>query len=266
MSGAEQHASGSMSNKKARCDPIDFHVRLRWEEGIDLKLPRSTPLTADQRPRVLSVRVLGDTVPDEFFKGCHALTEADLGTELVRLGDSAFQGCVRLKAVCLPDTVTEVGPHAFFVCRGLESACLSARGMRRNPSGMIACCPELRRVIFPDDLEKIGECAFDRADMVCGRLPVTLRRVGECAFSVHADLADMFPHVKLRQSVPPFHNTAVISAASVEGMHTETPLLRLKIRALGKGAETVYGVSCYVGTGVCVSGCILDDREKEPEA
>jgi hypothetical protein len=53
--------------------------------------------------------------------------------------------------------------------------------------------------------------------------------------------------------------TAVLSA-SVEGMHTETAFLRLKIRALAKGAETVYGVSCHVGTGVCVSGCILDDR------
>jgi hypothetical protein len=95
---------------------------------------------------------------------------------------------------------------------------------------------------------------------------VTPRRVGHCAFSVHADLGDMFPHVKLIQSVTPCRSTA-ISAASDEGMHIETALLRLKIRALGKGAETVYGVSCHVGgTGVCVSGCIFDDREKEPEA
>jgi hypothetical protein len=121
-------------------------------------------------------------------------------------------------------------------------------------------------VTFPEDLEEIGTCAFDRADMVCGTLPVTLRRVGDCAFSVHADLRDMFPHVKLMQSVTPCRSTAVISAASVEGMHIEKALLRLKIRALAKGAETVYGVSCHVGTGVCVSGCIFDDREHEPEA
>jgi hypothetical protein len=40
-------------------------------------------------------------------------------------------------------------------------------------------------------------------------------------------------------------------------MHTETAFLRIKIRALGKGADTLYGVSCQVGgTGECVSGCI----------
>jgi hypothetical protein len=166
---------------------------------------------------------------------------------------------------CLPDTVTEVGTYAFYACRGLESVRLPA-WMRRIPSGMFARCPELRRVTFPKDLEEIGACAFDCADMVCGRLPVTLRRVGDCAFSVHADLGDMFPHVKLMQSVAPCRSTAVISAASVEGMHIETALLRLKIRALGKGAKTVYGMSCHVGTGLCVSGCNLDDREKEPEA
>jgi hypothetical protein len=141
--------------------------------------------------------------------------------------------------------------------------------MRCIPNGLFACCSELRRVTFSEDLEEIGACAFDRADMVCGsgRLPVTLRRVGDCAFSVHADLGDMFPRVKLMQSVTTCRSTVVISAASVEGMHIETALLRLKIRALGKRAETVYGVSCHVGgTGVCVSGCIFDDREKEPEA
>jgi hypothetical protein len=133
-----------MSNKRARCDSIDFRIQLRGEEGsdwIDLELPRSTPLTADQRPRVLSVRVLGDTVPTEFFKGCDALADVEMGTQLVRIGDSAFQGCVRLKAVWLPDTVTEIGPYAFDTCRGLESVRLPAR-MRRIPIGMFEREPE----------------------------------------------------------------------------------------------------------------------------
>jgi hypothetical protein len=136
-----EHAPGSMSNKRARCDPIDFRIQLQEKEGsdrIELELPRSTPLTADQHPRVLSVRVLGDTVPAEFFQGCSALTDVEMGTELARIGDSAFQGCVRLKAVWLPDTVTEVGPYAFHVCRVLESVRLPAR-MRRIPSGLAGC-------------------------------------------------------------------------------------------------------------------------------
>jgi hypothetical protein len=136
--------------------------------------------------------------------------------------------------------------------------------MRRIPVGMFARCPELRQVTFSEDLEEIEANAFDCADMVCGRLPVTLRRVGYCAFSVHADLGEMFPHVELVQSVTPCRRTNVISAASAEGMHIKTALLRLKIRALGKGAVTVYGMSCHVGTGVCVSGCIYDDRARKP--
>jgi hypothetical protein len=250
-----------MSNKRARCDPIDFRIQLQEGSGrIELELNRSTPLTADQRRRVLSVRVLGDTVPDEFFKDCTALTEVEMGTELVRIGHFAFQSCQRLKAVCLPDTVTEVGSYAFHVCRGLESVRLPAR-MRRIPTGMFDDCDELRQVTCPEDLEEIGATAFECSDKVGGRLPVTLRWVGEKAFSEHADLGGMFPHVKLRQSPPP-DDATVISAASVRGMHPETALLRLKIRALGKGAGTVYGVSCQAGgAGVCASGCILDAPE-----
>jgi hypothetical protein len=144
-----EHAPGSMSNKRARCDSIDFRIQLQeGSDRIELELPRSTPLTADQRPRVLSVRVLGDTVPADFFKGCDALADVEMGTKLARIGDGAFQGCARLKAVWPPDTVAEVGPYAFYVCRGLESVRLPAR-MRRIPSGMFARCPELRRVTFP---------------------------------------------------------------------------------------------------------------------
>jgi hypothetical protein len=206
------------------------------------------------------VRVLGDTVPDEFFKDCTALTEVEMGTELVRIGYSAFQGCQRLKAVCLPDTVTEVGSYAFHVCRGLESVRLPA-WMRRIPTVMFDACDELRQVTFPEDLEEIGASAFGRSSKVGGRLPVTLRWVGEDAFSAHADLEDMLPHVKLRQCPPP-DDATVISAASVRGMHPETALLRLKIRALGQGAGTVYGVSCQAGgAGVCAFGCILDAPE-----
>jgi hypothetical protein len=65
-------------------------------------------------------------------------------------------------------------------------------------------------------------------------------------------------------ALPTYCDTAFLSAPH-DRPHTETAFLRLKIRALGKGADTVYGVSYQVGTGVCVSGCI-DGREKKPEA
>jgi hypothetical protein len=51
----EPPAPGSMSNKRARCDAIDFRVQLQEGSGrVELERSRSTPLTADQRPRVLS--------------------------------------------------------------------------------------------------------------------------------------------------------------------------------------------------------------------
>jgi hypothetical protein len=87
---------------------------------------------------------------------------------------------------------------------------------------------------------------------------VTLRWVGLNAFSALADLGGMFPHVKLRPS-PPSDDATVLSAASVRGTQPELALLWLKIRALAKGAKTVYGVSLQAGgAGVCASGCILD--------
>jgi hypothetical protein len=46
---------GSMSSKRARCDAVDFRLQLQEGSGrVELELSRSTPLTADQRPRVLS--------------------------------------------------------------------------------------------------------------------------------------------------------------------------------------------------------------------
>jgi hypothetical protein len=133
--------------------------------------------------------------------------------------------------------------------------------MRRIPAGMFDACDELRQVTLPEDLEEIGAWAFQGSDKVGGRLPVTLRWVGVNAFSELADLRSMFPHVKLRQSRPP-DDATVLSAASVRGTHPEAALLRLKIRALGQGAGTVYGVSLQAGgAGVCASGCILDAPE-----
>jgi hypothetical protein len=83
-----------MSNKRARCDAIDFRIQLQeGSDRIELELKRSTPLTADQRRRVLNVRVLGDTIPDKFFMHCAALTEVEMGTELVRIGHRAYESC-----------------------------------------------------------------------------------------------------------------------------------------------------------------------------
>jgi hypothetical protein len=173
MSG-EHAPGGSMPHKRARCNSIDFRVQLHeGSDRIELELDGSTPLTADQRQRVLSVRVLGDTVPDKFFKDCTRLTEVEMGTELGRIGHFAFQGCHRLKAVCLPDTVTEVGNYVFDACKGLESVRLPAR-MRCIPTGMFDDCNELRQVTFPEDLEEIGASAFIQSKEVRGRLPVTL--------------------------------------------------------------------------------------------
>jgi hypothetical protein len=76
-----------MSNKKARRDPIDFHVRLRGEGSDridDLELPRSAALSSHQHPRVLSVLVRGDTISADFFKECDALTADRRGNGHIR--------------------------------------------------------------------------------------------------------------------------------------------------------------------------------------
>jgi hypothetical protein len=204
---------------------------------------------------VLGVLVLGDAVPNNFFKGCSAMTELDLGTRLARIGDCAFASCTRLRHVRLPDTVTALHHHAFADCTDLETARLPAR-MRRIPAYAFIGCPRLREVTFPAE-----PGAFGSADAIAGTLPATLRMVGHGAFTVGADLPAMFPHVKLTPGLPPTHDTAFLMA-SVEGGSAETAALLLQIRALRRGAGTVYGVAVHAGgRSVCVSGCV-DTRER----
>jgi hypothetical protein len=83
---------------------VDFHIWLAGESESDLvslKLPRTAALTAEQRPRVLCVDVLGDDVPNNFFEDCTAMTTLGLSTRLARIGHEAFAGVVGTVHSCV---------------------------------------------------------------------------------------------------------------------------------------------------------------------
>lgn len=60
------------------------------------------------------------------FAGCSELSEIDLGTGLISIGDHAFYGCTSLEEIELPESLETISDYTFKDCSGLKSITIPA--------------------------------------------------------------------------------------------------------------------------------------------
>ena len=125
----------------------------------------------------------------------------------------AFGGCKAMTEIVFPDTVTEIGPYA--LCgTGMASVRLP-EGLTTIKEGLLASCKnlinvyipdsvtrieekafafnyDLRVIRFSDNLQYIGEWAFQNVYMESVTLPDTLQEIAKGAFSTCSSLSNVY--------------------------------------------------------------------------
>lgn len=130
-----------------------------------------------------------------------------LPESLTKLGDSAFDQCNKLSgSLIIPQGITEISSGAFEGCSGLNGTLTLHDGIKSIgshafyntrfrgdltlPKGLTTIqentfyCNQFRHITFPDQLESIGECAFDGNTRLMGdiKFPENLTYIGDGAF------------------------------------------------------------------------------------
>lgn len=122
----------------------------------------------------------GVTIGIELFKGCEALKEVRLPSTLTTIPKSTFKECVSLKKVELPTGLTAIEEYAF-EGSGIEEMVIPETVKK------LACsftdCKNLKRFVFPKNMETIENRMFDGCEMLSDiTLPTNLKTIGNYAF------------------------------------------------------------------------------------
>lgn len=106
---------------------------------------------------VKSVKVCGDTIASEAFRGCVALQQVEINTSSIY--SKVFIDCNSLKSVIIGDSVTSIGSKAFYECKSLTSVIIN-NGVTSIGVSAFAYCTSLTNIEIPDSVTSIGYMAF----------------------------------------------------------------------------------------------------------
>lgn len=143
-----------------------------------------------------------DTIPDNAFSNCTALSTLSIGNAVRSVGASAFSGCTGLNALTIPASVTQIGDAAFNNCSiqtlnynadscycsssvfGMQLVTVNiGENVRYIPNYAFQNCAGLTSVSLPNTLLGIGDYSFNGTAITSISLPSSLRNIGNCAFS-----------------------------------------------------------------------------------
>lgn len=124
----------------------------------------------------------------------NGLKEVTFPSRLATIGNGAFQ-TNNLTSVILPDTVTSLGNGAFATNLNLERINLS-KGLTEIPGAAFGCSDakhymtNLKSIVIPEGITKIGQRAFAGNNFSEINIPSTVTEIGAYAFSTKNYLSD----------------------------------------------------------------------------
>lgn len=151
-------------------------------------------------PKELEIRPGITSLNSHIFSGCEALETVSLPEGLESIGEGAFYGCTNLSEIHVPESVTEIGGYAFKDTKWMENQPDGIVYINKTAIAFKGECPEsltvkdgtetindgvfvnkkeLKEIILPEGLKKIGSTAF----WGCGnlsdiRFPDSLNNIG----------------------------------------------------------------------------------------
>lgn len=111
------------------------------------------------------------TIGYEAFRNCSNMTTLTLPEGLNKIGHHAFYECKKMVDFSIPKSVTEIGSNAFSYCESLTEIEIPS-GVSRlyggsdsgfgalYGNGVFGACHSLKKVILPNTLLQLGDCAF----------------------------------------------------------------------------------------------------------
>lgn len=100
-----------------------------------------------------------ETIADNAFKGCTALTTLRLPKALKQIGQGAFSGCAKLATLKLPDVLTTIDAEAFDGCKVLTDLTLPG-SLTTIGDAAFRGCAKLEDMTLPIGLRTLGAGAF----------------------------------------------------------------------------------------------------------
>lgn len=160
-----------------------------------------------------------ETIGDQLFYYCTALQEVSIPAHVTQLGSYTFYGCMSMESFDVPATLEDIGALPFFGCRSLKTLTVEdgnpnyivddnvlynkahdilyaypagredtsfevPEGTLVVYAGAFFAAENLQQVTFHDDLQYIGEMAFDFCSGLQSiTIPESVTTIGETAFS-----------------------------------------------------------------------------------
>lgn len=110
------------------------------------------------------------------------LTEIEIPSGVVSIGEAAFHGCSKLESITLPSGVTSIGKSAFGFCLSLTAAEIPS-GVGIIDDGVFDNCRELKSITIPSDVTSIGNCAFRECNSLGSiTIPKSVTSIDSSAF------------------------------------------------------------------------------------
>jgi len=128
------------------------------------------------------------TIPDvevigaEAFKGNNTLCSIIIPNTVKNLEDRCFMCCYQLEEIILPGTIQTVGADLFSNCSNLRSIEINAN-IEEIPNGFCFACGKLEYISLPDGIKRIGDYAFQWANIKEVVFPNNIQFIGSSAFS-----------------------------------------------------------------------------------
>ena len=123
-----------------------------------------------------------ESIGNEAFDECRALTSITLPQGVKSIGNRAFSCCKALTSITLPQGVKSIGEWAFYNCCALTSITLP-QGVKSIGNGAFCYCYDLTSITLPQGVESIGEWAFSNCCALTSiTLPQGVKSIGERAF------------------------------------------------------------------------------------
>ncbi len=227
------------------------------------------------------------------FIDCKKLRNIDLPNSLTTIGDYAFYGCLSLGTLSIPSSLKNVGYLAFYDC-GLDLVTID---METIPDEMFDSAHYLKKVVFTDNVKKIGANAFQHCDLQEIRLGNNVTEVGEGAFRYNMNCTSVyindkctkigkatFEHLYQLQSVVIGKRiTTIPENCFSNDFNLETVLLSDSVKTIEKnafGTSTIFTINIpksvtkidkeafsngWVMNVVCAKGSTADNKTLYPD-
>jgi hypothetical protein len=98
-------------------------------------------------------------IEEDAFLSCRALQKVNIPENVVKIGARAFCSCCTLREISIGGNGTEIGQYAFCDCTSLKTIFLQ-EGVRSLGAGVFSWCITLERVTVPGSVENIERSAF----------------------------------------------------------------------------------------------------------